>query len=283
MPVAFNLRGIGTCIVCFGLLLFVGNLIERRELASTGQVLAVTIIGGALLCSLFAFTTDKCDSPGVFRPYWQNFHQASYEALGQNPPDYFIANPARVTAIFAFPLAVYPHFLAIGMFCFAIPGMMKGKPSGFDVGLWKYLPIAMVSAAMATIYGYATSQLRQVEPINNQTPAAVSKQWLTMRNWQVLCAILVAVIALAALLLGRPFRNATFIGLALGIGPLSLITAILNFDWYFNDRSMQHFQSGAFGLEGPAAARAVTILIGLLFTGFGIALIIDPGLFSFRR
>jgi len=150
----FNWRGLFATIF---VVLPTVYVVDRLEAVGwpAGALLCLLAIATTLPLSLFAYTVDRCDRPGVLRPYWANFLQACCEASGGTPPDY---NPERRTAFCLFPLAIGPYVVFLIYLGTWICWLFLGGAAT----LLPYLACTAVSCFLAAVYGKLTEPRRLV-------------------------------------------------------------------------------------------------------------------------
>ena len=78
----FDWRGLLATIVV-GIPVFITmSRLEEDAGWPVGAVLCFFAIGMTLPLSLFGYTVDRCDRPGLIVPYWDNFKQVANETFG---------------------------------------------------------------------------------------------------------------------------------------------------------------------------------------------------------
>ena len=122
---------------------------------SVGSLLCFLAIAMTLPLSLFAYTIDRCDRPGVLLPYWDNFLQACAEAFGGTTSDY---NPERRTAFCLLPLAIGPYVV----FLVYLGTWIYWACTGDAMTLAPYLACTAASCAVAASYGKLTESRRLI-------------------------------------------------------------------------------------------------------------------------
>lgn len=149
----FNWRGL-LATVAVGVPVFM--MMNRLENGgwSVGPLLVFVAIGMTLPLSLLAYTIDRCDRPGVLRPYWDNFAQECSTAFGVYEWGSF--NPDRRTAFCLWPLAVGPYIICL----IYVGAWLYWAFTGDPVTLLPYLACTAISCAIAAAYGKATERLR---------------------------------------------------------------------------------------------------------------------------
>jgi hypothetical protein len=152
--IIFNWRGlVATVIVAVPAFL----MLNRLEAAgwSVSASLCFLAIAIPLPLSLYAYTVDRCDRPGVLRPYWDNFLQACAETYAGRTPDY---NPERRTVFCVLPLALGPHIVFLAY----LATWLWWAVSGDALTLLPYVACAAGSCLVAVVYGKFTESRRLI-------------------------------------------------------------------------------------------------------------------------
>lgn len=150
----FNWRGLAaTVVVSVPIFIAMGQLEAAGWKA--GPLFCFVAIGITLPLSMFGYTFDRCDRPGVLLPYWDNFKQVANESFGAISSE---DNPDRRTAFCLWPLALGPYFIVIIYIVFWICFAVSGDP----FSLLPYLGLVVVSAVAAAIYGKAIEERRVI-------------------------------------------------------------------------------------------------------------------------
>ncbi len=131
--------------------------LNRLEAAgwTIGPALCFLSIAMTLPLSLFAYAFDRCDRPGVLRPYWDNTLQVFAEAYGGTSPDY---NPERRTAFCLWPLAIGPYIF----FMIYLGTWLYWAFTGDATTLLPYLAFSAGSCLIAAIFGKLTETRRLI-------------------------------------------------------------------------------------------------------------------------
>lgn len=140
--IVMNLRGLATTLFVGVPLLYAADYASDIGLVSDGWSVGWCFILTSFLCSLFAFSTDRCDSERFVRSYWDNLQQFGFETFGQTPPEHFSWNPSRRLAMFVCPLAFYPHVLVTALACCAAIALFRDNPPAIAKAALKGLPPA---------------------------------------------------------------------------------------------------------------------------------------------
>lgn len=122
---------------------------------SAGVVFCFFAIATTLPLSLFGYTVDRCDKPGVLLPYWDNFQQLANESMGVTSSDH---NPDRRTAVCVWPLALGPYCVAVIYLVIWIYFAVTGDP----FSLLPYLACTVGSCIVCAIYGKAIEWRRVI-------------------------------------------------------------------------------------------------------------------------
>jgi hypothetical protein len=150
----FNWRGLfATVLVAVPAFYVMGRLEDAGW--SVGALLCFLAIATTLPLSLYAYTIDRCDRPGVLRPYWDNFLQVCAEAYSGTSSDY---NPERRTAFCFLPLAVGPYVVFLVYLGTWIYWLFTGDATT----LLPYLACTAASCVVAAAYGKLTESRRLI-------------------------------------------------------------------------------------------------------------------------
>lgn len=150
----FDWRGLLATVVVVTPAFFALNALEEAGW-SAGTVMCFFAIVTTLPLSMFGYTVDRCDKPGVLLPYWDNFQQIAHQSMGGSSSD---DNPDRRTAICLWPLALGPYCVLLIYLVFWICFAFAGDP----FSLLPYLACVVASCIVAAIYGKAIERRRVI-------------------------------------------------------------------------------------------------------------------------
>ena len=150
----FDWRGLVATIVVATPVFFAMSALEEAGWP-VEAVLCFAAIATTLPLSMFGYTVDRCDKPGVLLPYWDNFRQLANETFGVTSSD---DNPDRRTAVCFWPLALGPYCVVVIYVVFWILWTVTGDP--FSV--LPYLACTVGSCILAAIYGKAVESRRVI-------------------------------------------------------------------------------------------------------------------------
>jgi hypothetical protein len=165
----FNLRGL------LGMLL--GGLAAWAVIGlfpvplTTGCQLSYGLLIFALVSSLFALSTDRCDRPGLWQAYRVNCITFYNPAFGQPIPGEVGWNPERRLAVLIWPLAFGPFImLAVALIVWAVD-LFQGVHLAEQSDYVNYAMASLAAVVIAAVYASLTSTLRRL-PSSRPGPSA---------------------------------------------------------------------------------------------------------------